>query len=152
MTAAIIIVAAIFAALAVLRFAGRHRRTALRHGPAIIAAAAAILFMLRGQFMPALIFGVGAGALWIWSQRDQGQAAPRNTPPPRGATKGKGMSEAQARAILGVPPGASERDIRDAYRRRMQRAHPDLGGSTEEAAQLSAARDALLKRPPPHVR
>ncbi|MGE0046408.1 MAG: hypothetical protein AB7J28_15605 [Hyphomonadaceae bacterium] len=150
LAAGLIIVATIFAALFVLRFAGARRRSAMRHAPAIIAAMAAILFMFRGQLMPALILGIGAAALWFWSKRDE-EAAPdpraRNHQQGRSHQPGgRGMSESQARAILGVPYGASERDIRDAYRRRMQRAHPDLGGSTEEAARLSAARDALLKR------
>jgi len=65
-----------------------------------------------------------------------GPAAPR---PP------DGMSAAEARAILGVGPEASVQDIRAAYKRLMQRAHPDKGGSVGLAAQLNAARDRLLK-------
>lgn len=144
LAAGLIILATIFAALGVLRFAGARRRSAMRYAPAIIAAMAAILFVFRGQFMPALIVGIGAAALWFWSKRDEAEAGPRQHQPRQPG--GLGMSEAQARAILGVQPGATERDIRDAYRRRMQRAHPDQGGTTEEAARLSAARDALLKR------
>ena len=144
LVAVLIVVAAIFAALGVLRFVGARRRSAMRHAPTIIAGAAAILFALRGRLVPAAIIGLGAFALWLWSQRDRidPEAAPR---PPR-APGGEGMSEAQARAILGVRPGASETEIRSAFRQRIARAHPDLGGSTEEAARLSAARDALLRR------
>ena len=57
-----------------------------------------------------------------------------------------GMSVAEARSILGVEPDATPEQIRAAYARLMQRAHPDKGGTTGLAAQLNAARDRLLKR------
>lgn len=53
------------------------------------------------------------------------------------------MSLAEARALLGVEPAASQAEIEAAYRRLMQRAHPDHGGTTGLAAQLNAARDRL---------
>jgi hypothetical protein len=56
-----------------------------------------------------------------------------------------GMSAAEARSILGVEPDASPEQIRSAYTRLMQRAHPDKGGTAGLAAQLNAARDRLLK-------
>jgi curved DNA-binding protein CbpA len=55
------------------------------------------------------------------------------------------MSKADARSILGVGPEASREEVEAAYRRLMQRAHPDRGGSAGLAAQLNAARDRLLK-------
>jgi hypothetical protein len=57
----------------------------------------------------------------------------------------QGMSAAEARSILGVEAEASPADIRTAYKRLMQRAHPDKGGTAGLAAQLNAARDRLLK-------
>lgn len=145
----ILLVAAVFAGLFMLRLGGAHRRSVSRFAPAIILAGAAILFAARGAMWIALAFGAAAVALYAWStrafiaepKREQARAQ-SSAPPKRGYT----MSDAQARAILGVPPGASEADIRSAYRRKMARAHPDLGGSTEEAAKLSAARDALLRK------
>jgi hypothetical protein len=56
-----------------------------------------------------------------------------------------GMSAAEARSILGVAPDATPEQIRSAYTRLMQRAHPDKGGTAGLAAQLNAARDRLLK-------
>ena len=56
-----------------------------------------------------------------------------------------GMSASEARSILGVEPEATPEQIRAAYTRLMQRAHPDKGGTTGLAAQLNAARDRLLK-------
>jgi curved DNA-binding protein CbpA len=55
------------------------------------------------------------------------------------------MSAAEARSILGVEPTATPQDIKAAYARLIQRAHPDKGGTTGLAAQLNAARDRLLK-------
>ena len=55
------------------------------------------------------------------------------------------MSEAEARATLGVAAGASVADIKAAHARLIRVAHPDTGGTDGLAAQLNAARDRLLK-------
>jgi DnaJ-domain-containing protein 1 len=52
-----------------------------------------------------------------------------------------------ARRLLGVDRAADEATIRAAHRRLMAEAHPDRGGSAEEARALNAARDLLLGRP-----
>ena len=54
------------------------------------------------------------------------------------------MTPAEAYQILGLAPGASRADIRFAYRRLIQRLHPDQGGTAYLAAQLNRARDLLL--------
>ncbi|HRF44923.1 MAG TPA: DnaJ domain-containing protein [Candidatus Competibacteraceae bacterium] len=54
------------------------------------------------------------------------------------------MSQAEAYQILGLSPGATRVDIQSAYRRLIQRVHPDQGGSAYLAAQLNQARDLLL--------
>lgn len=64
--------------------------------------------------------------------------------PPGGGREG--LSQAEARSILGVSAQASEADIQTAWRRLMARVHPDQGGAEGLAAQLNAARDRLLKR------
>jgi len=138
----LVLVCAAFAGLFLLRMGGAHRRSVSRHAPAIILAGAAILFAARGAMMIALAFAVAAMALYAWSSRPKPRPQ-ASSPPPR---RGNAMSDAQARAILGVPMGATEADIRSAFRRKMARAHPDQGGSTEEAARISAARDMLLRR------
>ena len=55
------------------------------------------------------------------------------------------LTEAEARAILGVGPTATADDINVAWRRLMARAHPDQGGSEGLAARVNAARDRLKK-------
>jgi DnaJ family protein C protein 19 len=54
------------------------------------------------------------------------------------------MSRPEAYEVLGLRPGASEADIRDAHRRLMRGAHPDAGGSDWLAARVNQARDILL--------
>jgi hypothetical protein len=57
-------------------------------------------------------------------------------------------SEQQYRRLLGLPPERqlSEPEIQQGYKRAAKRLHPDAGGSAREFTELSAARDALMKR------
>lgn len=50
--------------------------------------------------------------------------------------------------ILGVPPGATDEEIRAAYKRKIAAAHPDRGGNTEEAAAINKAYHDLTTEPP----
>ena len=57
------------------------------------------------------------------------------------------MSRAEALAVLGLKPGSSASDVREAYRRLMKDYHPDKGGSDYLAAKINAAKDLLLQEP-----
>ncbi len=59
---------------------------------------------------------------------------------------------ANARALLGVAPGADVAAINAAWRSAMSRAHPDAGGDADATRALLDAREALLaeaKKGPP---
>mgnify|MGYP001157804064 CR=1 FL=1 len=104
--------------------------------PAFAFAAAAIFAMWRGAAGPAIGLAVLAVAAWFVSPM---LLAPAPSP---AALR---PAEAEARAILGIGLAATPADIRAAYRRKMAEAHPDLGGSHDRAARITAARDTLLK-------
>lgn len=68
------------------------------------------------------------------------------TPKRRTVTAADPTDAVAARRLLGVDRAADEPTIRAAHRRLMAEAHPDRGGSSDEARALNAARDLLLGR------
>jgi hypothetical protein len=58
---------------------------------------------------------------------------------------GGDISVEEAYAILGVKPGATPDQIKEAHRRLMVKLHPDHGGSDYLATKINRARDVLLR-------
>ena len=101
----------------------------------------ALLLILTGRGGIALgalaMFGPLLYQKWQAARgRQAGAAAPRPASGP--------MTRNEAYQVLGLKPGASEADIRDAHRRLMRGAHPDAGGSDWLAVRINQARDILL--------
>ena len=118
----------------------RARRGHWRISATILSAAllaGAVLALSRGAWLIAV--GMATAAVWL---AVQSRIRPAASPTPKAA---EAMSEAEARAILGVPTGADAQTVHAAWRRLMARAHPDQGGTEGLAARVNAARDRLLK-------
>jgi hypothetical protein len=107
------------ALIAILAGAGLIARGAVYEGAALLAAAGAVSMIARWRTRP----------------------SPSAEPPVRGSD----MTESEARSMLGVDSAAGPEEIERAYKRLMLRVHPDLGGAGGLAAQLNAARAALLR-------
>ena len=81
------------------------------------------------------------GAAW----REAAEAAGTGAGAGAGAPPGGGtMNREEAYEILGLKPGASEDEIREAHRRLIQKLHPDHGGSNYLAAKINQAKEFLL--------
>jgi hypothetical protein len=95
--------------------------------------AGAVLAAFRGAWWAAAGLA-GAGLYLAYGSRQ------------RPIVRSEPIGEADARAVLGVGPGATEDEIRRAWKRAMTRAHPDQGGTEGLAARVNAARDRLLRK------
>jgi hypothetical protein len=76
-----------------------------------------------------------------WRKTDEGQRERRRSDGPGGA-----MTRREAYEVLGLPQGASAKDIIRAHRALMKKFHPDHGGSTALAARVNQAKDVLMQR------
>lgn len=58
------------------------------------------------------------------------------------------MTKDEAYELLGLEPDCSEDEVREAYNRLIKRVHPDQGGSDALTAQITEARDTILRKKP----
>jgi hypothetical protein len=98
-----------------------------------------VRLLTTGRVLPGSALMAGA-ILWAAYRRGRSGSAP--------------MPVDDARKLLGVGPGASLAEIREAHRRLITKVHPDAGGSTELANRINVARDTLvaeMNRRTPHA-
>ena|SRR5215469_4090722 len=115
---------------------------------AVLGAGVALaLLLLSERLAPALIvagtFAPLAVQLW---RRWRVQTPPTGGKSERASAGGMSgaMTRDEAYAVLGLAPGASAAQIREAHHRLMKKVHPDQGGSNYLAAKLNRAKDVLL--------
>lgn len=104
-----------------------------------LAGAVAVLAALAPLLMRWNITSARDGTRPAGAEPGTGDRDQRQTP--RGSAA---MTVTEAYDVLGIEPGASREEIKEAYRRLMQKVHPDRGGSRYMAAKLNQARDLLL--------
>jgi len=115
---------------------------------ALMALLGAGALVVRGAEVEGIIL-IAAGLLLAMVARRRPRRSPKTDragkPEATRAAAASSMSPEEARRMLGVGPEAGQAEIEAAFRRLMQRAHPDLGGTSGLAAQLNAAREALIR-------
>lgn len=107
----------------------------------------ALLLILSGRASIALgalaLFGPVVYQQWQAARGRTSKRPQEGARPPPGATRGA-MTRIEAFEVLGLRPGATEAQIREAHLRLMRAAHPDAGGSDWLASRINQARDILL--------
>jgi hypothetical protein len=101
-----------------------------------------VFFSVTERWLPA-VFLAGIA----WSLYTEGRLFPENwsrAEIPRERRRASTMSREEALRVLGLGPGASADDIREAHRRLIRQNHPDTGGSDYLASKINEAKDVLL--------
>lgn len=100
----------------------------MRLGGTAVLGLLAVRFLTSGRLLMAVVTALAAAAWFVWHQRE----------------RRVGDAVANAARLLGVPPDAPADVVWQAWRQAMQSAHPDAGGSAEQAQALTQARDILV--------
>jgi hypothetical protein len=124
-----ILIVLVIGGLAWAWWTGRLKGYTYEDGVALALFLLGLRLMSTGRMLPGAALVAGA-TLWGAYRRTRISAP--------------SMPVEDARKLLGVGPGASLTEIREAHRRLIARVHPDAGGSAELANRVNVARDILV--------
>src|SRR3712207_2185470 len=110
-------------------YTGRLKSFNYEDGVALALFLLGLRLMTTGKVLPGAVLMSGA---IFWAAYRRSRLAPAT------------MAVEDARRLLGVAPGATIAEIREAHRRLITRVHPDAGGSEELANRVNVARDTLI--------
>ncbi|HCY54666.1 MAG TPA: hypothetical protein DF715_03810 [Oceanicaulis sp.] len=131
-------------------FARAKPSSVVKTGRSIAAAVVILLgvvMTMRGMGIlgvPMVMAGIGFLLTGTWRGRSAGSGQGGSRRSQSSSPQSESMTIAEARATLGVEPGASRDDIQRAYREMMKKVHPDTGGSGALARRVQMARDLLI--------
>lgn len=109
---------------------------------ALVTLVIALFYMaLTGKLAAALGLTAAIIPFVVAYFRERGQGGSSPAPDAQSEIK----TREDALEVLGLKDGASESDVKSAYKKLMQKVHPDHEGSEWMAAKLNQARDLLLK-------
>ncbi|OYQ28740.1 hypothetical protein CHU93_08570 [Sandarakinorhabdus cyanobacteriorum] len=100
----------------------------IRLGGTAAAGLLAVRFLTSGRILMAALAAAIAFGWWVWNSN--------------GSSGNRRLTSAAR--LLGVPEDAPAEVIWQAWRQKMASAHPDAGGSDDQAQALTAARDLLI--------
>ncbi len=144
------VIAAVFAAYHLFtKLSPQQIKYVLRYTFILIIGVALIFLALTGRVVPAVILGIVA----ILSLYPFTYKRKKNAEDTDGRAEGQVnqkshediMGQEEAREILGLDEGYTKTDVKNAYKRLMQKIHPDHDGSAGLARKLNEACDTLLK-------
>lgn len=120
---------------------------ALKYFSLIIVAIAILLMILTGRAAHGLAVLLGLLPFvmrWYLVRRQELKEKTSDRSETKQVPQKTGMTLEEAYEILDLPENASRKEVMKAYRKLMEKVHPDKGGSTYLASQINEAKDLII--------